>query len=210
LPKPFNIALWIELFGPKFDGIALDILKDDVNSPKINIAEKHLKPRTASLPPSFPFLPERSFVMHLSTNDRRRVLLIDCNSLKRQVRAAVLRSCEVEVHMADSVADAGSLWTRCSYDLVLLAAEEHSEEAELLCGELRKSKPRQRIALLVGAPQYVCEVGRKHTNVQSIQAAPMPKLEIGSTREQRTRWQGTVERLLAAEASISIKLASNC
>jgi CheY-like chemotaxis protein len=148
--------------------------------------------------------------MNFSTDDRRRVLLIDCNSLKRQVRAAVLRSCEVEVHMADTVADAGNLWAKCSYDLVLLAAAEHSEEAELLCGELRKSKPRQRIALLVGAPQYVCEVGRKHTNVLSIQVPSMRKLELGSTPAQRTQWQGTVERLLAAEASISINAAPNC
>lgn len=145
--------------------------------------------------------------MNFSTDDRRRVLLIDCNSLKRQVRAAVLRSCEVEVHMADTVADAGNLWAKCSYDLVLLAAAEHSEEAELLCGELRKRKPRQRIALLVGAPQYVREVGRKHSNVLSIQVPSIPKLELGSTPAQRTQWQGTVERLLAAEASISINVA---
>jgi CheY-like chemotaxis protein len=134
--------------------------------------------------------------MNLSLNASPRVLLIDCNSLKRQVRASVLRSYEVEVHTADSVADAGYLWTRCSYDLVLFAAQEHSEEAALLCGELRKSKPRQRIALLVGAPQYVREVGKKRKEQPQAVAGSLPP-EI-KTPPQPTQWQGTVDRLLAA------------
>ncbi len=40
------------------------------------------------------------------------------------------------------------------FDLVLLGAEEDSLEAPLLCAELKKVKSR-RIALLVGAPQYI-------------------------------------------------------
>jgi len=134
--------------------------------------------------------------MNFSLNGPLRILLIDCNSLKRQIRASVLRSYEVEVHTADNLADAGYLWTRCSYDLVLFATQEHSEEAVLLCGELRKSKPKQRIALLVGAPQYVREVGRKQS--QPIDVPCPPKLEVGATQAQPNQWQGTVERLLAA------------
>lgn len=133
--------------------------------------------------------------MNFSMNDRRRVLLIDRDSLKRQIRAAVLRNCEVEVHTANDIADAGQLWTRCSYDLVLFAAQEQSEEALLLCDELRKSKPRQRIALLVGAPQYVREIGRKRKD--SLPAETRPALVIGATQAQPTQWQGTVARLLA-------------
>lgn len=126
-----------------------------------------------------------------------RVLLIDRNSLKRQVRASVLRSYEVEVHTADSVVDAGYLWTRCSYDLVLFAAPEHSEEAALLCGELRKSKPKQRIALLVGAPQYVREIGKRRKE-QPLALASATPLKIETVAPQPTQWQGTVDRLLAA------------
>jgi response regulator RpfG family c-di-GMP phosphodiesterase len=136
--------------------------------------------------------------MNFSLNEPPRVLLIDRNSLKRQVRASVLRSYEVEVHTADNIADAGCLWTRCSYDLVLFAAQEHSEEAVLLCGELRKSKPKQRIALLVGAPQYVREVGRQRKEPQPPALACTPKVEIGATPACPTQWQGTVNRLLAA------------
>ena len=131
------------------------------------------------------------------SNSSPKVLLIDGNSLKRQVRASVLRSFEVEVHTADCVADAGHLWSRCSYDLVLFAAQEHSEEAALLCGELRKSKPKQRIALLVGAPQYVREIG-KQPRQQPPAVAGGTTLKLEKTFAQPTQWQGTLDRLLAA------------
>jgi len=134
--------------------------------------------------------------MNFSPNSSPKVLLIDGNSLKRQVRASVLRSFEVEVHTADCVADAGYLWSRCSYDLVLFAAQEHSEEAALLCGELRKSKPKQRIALLVGAPQYVREIGKQPRQQPPAVAGTTLKLE--QTFAQPTQCQGTLDRLLAA------------
>jgi response regulator RpfG family c-di-GMP phosphodiesterase len=91
--------------------------------------------------------------MSASNNDQRRVLLIDPDSLKQKLRAAALRNCEVEVHTASDAADAGPLWRAYAYDLVLVAAEENSEEAAALCSKLKKSKPKHRIALLVGAPQ---------------------------------------------------------
>lgn len=134
--------------------------------------------------------------MNFSPNGYPKVLLIDRNSLKRQVRASVLRSYEVEVHTADSVADAGTLWNRCSYDLVLFAAQEHSEEVALLCGQLRKSKPKQRIALLVGAPHYVREIGKQHKEQSSAAAGATP-LKIEGVPVQPTQWQGTVDQLLA-------------
>jgi CheY-like chemotaxis protein len=136
--------------------------------------------------------------MNFSPNNSPRVLLIDCNSLKRQVRASVLRSYEVEVHTADSIAEAGSFWTRCSYDLVLLAAQQYSQEAAHLCDELRKSKPRQRIALLVGAPHYICEISRKRPEQtdQVVSILTQPKATPNST--PRSQWQGTIERLLVA------------
>jgi len=135
--------------------------------------------------------------MNFSTDDQRRVLLIDSDSRKQQLRAVALRNCEVEVHTASNISDAGSLWTRYSYDLVLFAAEEDSDEVILLCSELKRSKPRQRIALLVGAPQYVREVGRKGKNPQPADTAPAPGVAIGATHAQRTQWQGTVELLAA-------------
>ena len=135
--------------------------------------------------------------MNFSTHDRRRVLLIDGDALKQRIRAAALRNYEVEVHTADSIVDASTLCARGGYDLVLLAAEEHSEQASLLCEELRKSTPKQRIALLVGAPQYIREIGRKRPPAQSTVVTMRPPVQLQTP--QASQWQGTVERLLAAQ-----------
>lgn len=66
--------------------------------------------------------------MSFSNNDQRRVLLIDRDSIKKNLRAAALRNCEVEVHTASDAADAGRLWRAHAYDLVLIAAHENSDE----------------------------------------------------------------------------------
>jgi CheY-like chemotaxis protein len=94
-------------------------------------------------------------------NDHHRILLIDQNPTKQTLRANILRNYEIEVHTASSVADAASLWRRHLYDLVLLAAQENSEEAGTVSAQIRRIYPRQRIGLLVGPPVFVLELGGK-------------------------------------------------
>lgn len=91
-------------------------------------------------------------------NGHRRILLIDQSTTKQNLRATILRNYEIEVHTASSVADAASLSRTHAYDLVLLAAQENSEEAAELCTRLRAIRPRQRIGLLVGPPAFVLEL----------------------------------------------------
>jgi response regulator RpfG family c-di-GMP phosphodiesterase len=136
--------------------------------------------------------------MSFSKNDQRKVLLIDRDFMKQQLRAIALRNCEIEVHTASNIEDAGRLWTVHSYDLILLAAQENSEEAAALCSELKKSKTKQRIALLVGAPQYVREVGRKRRDAQPADTSLAPRLVIGHPHTQPTHWHVMMERLFAA------------
>jgi CheY-like chemotaxis protein len=90
--------------------------------------------------------------------DHRRILLIDQNPTKQNLRATILRNYEIEVHTASSVADAASLSRTHAYDLILLAAQEHSEEADALRRQIRAIRPRQRIGLLVGPPTFVLEL----------------------------------------------------
>ena len=85
--------------------------------------------------------PDESLIMPFSKNDQRRVLLIDHDSRRQHLRVVALRNGEVEVHLASSINEAARLWPRHSYDLVLLAAEENSEEATLLSNELKKASP---------------------------------------------------------------------
>jgi len=135
--------------------------------------------------------------MTFSKNDQRRVLLIDHDSRRQQLRAAALRNCEVEVHPAGNVDDASRLCARRSYDLVLLAAEEDSEEAALLSNELKKNRPRQRVALLIGAPQYIREM-RRGPAVREAADKLAPPLPINGNRSPRSQWQVMLKRLLVA------------
>jgi len=97
-------------------------------------------------------------MLHLH-RDTWRILLIDQDPFKQNLRATVLRNYQVEVDLAASGREAESLWTNNLYDLVLLAAAEDSIEALTLTEQIRSLKPRQRIALLVGAPTYLREIG---------------------------------------------------
>ena len=111
--------------------------------------------------------------------DHRSILLIDQNTTKQNRRATIFRNYEIEVHTASSVADAASLTRTHAYDLVLLAAQENSEEADELCTRLRAIRPRQRIGLLVGPPAFVLELAgmrresrrRKAASVRGISPA---------------------------------------
>jgi len=130
-------------------------------------------------------------------SDQRKVLLIDHNSHRQQLRAAALRNCEVEVHTAFNINDAARLARAHFFDLVLLAAEEDSLETHLLCAELKKSKSR-RIALLVGAPNYVQELVRRRKDAASLEKHLPLTVTIGTTAPQPTQWHVMMERLLAA------------
>lgn len=135
--------------------------------------------------------------MSFSKNDQRKVLLIDHDLMRQQLRAAALRNWEIEVHTAGNITDAGSFLRAHAYDLVLLAAQENSDEATGLCSELRGNKPRLRIALLVGAPQYVQEVGGGRKDATPAHAPRAPRPVIGPTHTEPTQWHAMIERLLA-------------
>ena len=132
--------------------------------------------------------------MTILYSERRRILLIDDNSRKLNLLATVLRNHEVEVHLANRLAEATSLWKNIPYDLVLLAAPENSEQATLASLQIRKSKPRQRIALLVGPPAYIREIARPTT-----QPKFDPPVSTTSTLDEtssRAQWPEIVQKVV--------------
>lgn len=100
--------------------------------------------------------------------DQRRILLIDQDPRKQNLRATVLRHHEIEVHTAHGLSEAESLWKTHSYDLVLLAAQEVSDVASMVSAQIREIKPQQRIGLLVGPPAYVRELGGVRRKAASV------------------------------------------
>jgi CheY-like chemotaxis protein len=134
--------------------------------------------------------------------EHRRILLIDQNRTKQELRATILRNYEVEVHTASSITEAATLWTNSAYDLVLLAAQESSEEALALTRQIRGINPRQRIGLLVGPPAFVQELGgRRRKAVSAANISPSRTVEdssiAGSEPHSPPQWQEMISKLVS-------------
>lgn len=124
--------------------------------------------------------------------DERRILLIDADVRRRNLRTAVLRNHEFEVHAAAGLMEATPLWKTIPYDLVLVADPQHADSAALIT-QIRDDKPNQRIALLVGPPSFIQEVGRvspkaKPSQRRRIKSIPSPSLDGPAA----TQWQRTI------------------
>ncbi len=86
---------------------------------------------------------------------KKRILLIDSYATKRDLRAKVLRKLGVEVDCAADISEARSLWQADAYNLVLLDVRHDSNNVENFCTEVQAAKPPQRLAFLVGRPEYL-------------------------------------------------------
>jgi len=88
-------------------------------------------------------------------NGRKRILLIDSYPTKRDLRAKILRKLGVEVDCAADISEARSLWQADSYNLVLMDVKRDPRNVEEFCTEMSDAKPPQRMAFLVGKPEYL-------------------------------------------------------
>jgi CheY-like chemotaxis protein len=81
--------------------------------------------------------------------------MIDSNQAMQQLRAGVLRSRGVHVHLAKDIIEAELLWVPDFFDLVLLDVRQRSKEAVAFWRTIRREHPRQRMSFLVGPPNYL-------------------------------------------------------
>ncbi len=86
---------------------------------------------------------------------KKRILLIDSYATKRDLRAKILRKLGVEVDCASDISEARSLWQADAYNLVLMDVKREPRNVEDFCGEMASAKPPQRMAFLVGKPEYL-------------------------------------------------------
>lgn len=125
------------------------------------------------------------------------VLLIDTQGTQRQLRATVFRNREIDVHVAESLADALTLCGTKRYDMVLLPGRQSHEEHNWMCDALWKVTPRQRIAIFVGPPDYVRElVGDPHAQ-QGRRTRSVTQLRIVRSQPLQPDWGAFIRRLLA-------------
>ena len=88
---------------------------------------------------------------------KKRVLLIDTSHVKRDVRAEVLRKRGMDVDCAADIAEARSWWRPALYDLVLVNMEKGRGQRDRFCDDVRSATPPQRLAFLVGQPEYLAD-----------------------------------------------------
>ena len=104
-----------------------------------------------------PLLPSK-FAAPIPTADRdkkRRVLLIDNSSSKRELRAEIMRKLGIEVDSAADIGEARCWWKAALYDLVLINVENKRLTRDKFCDDIRAATPSQRFAFLVGSPEYL-------------------------------------------------------
>jgi len=86
---------------------------------------------------------------------KKRVLLVDASNVKRDLRAEVMRKLGIDVDCAADLAEARSWWRADLYDLVLINLEKGRGHRDRFCDDVRGATPPQRLAFLVGKPEYL-------------------------------------------------------
>ena len=89
---------------------------------------------------------------------RKRVLLVDARSARRDVRAEMLRKLGIEVDSASDIHEARIYWRPNYYDLVLLHVENELAGRDTFCTLMRSASPGQQISFLVGKPEYLASL----------------------------------------------------
>jgi hypothetical protein len=80
---------------------------------------------------------------------------MDQNAERRTLRKKVLALHGVEVVGATDITEAASIWHRDRYDLVLMDIRMDHRGCIAWRNEIKKEKPHQVVAFLVGKPNYV-------------------------------------------------------
>ena len=88
---------------------------------------------------------------------KKRVLLIDSSHTKRDLRAEVMRKLGVDVDSAADMVEARVWWKPALYDLVLINVEKGRGQRDKFCDDLKSATPPQRLAFLVGQPEYLAD-----------------------------------------------------
>jgi hypothetical protein len=128
---------------------------------------------------------------------KKRVLLVDSSQPKRELRAEVMRKRGIDVDCAADIAEARSWWRAGLYDLVLINVEKGRGYRDKFCVDIRSATPPQRLAFLVGQPEYLADSpnGDEESPVQNDADQIMDelKLNLAADRGDLTQRWGILE-----------------
>jgi len=83
------------------------------------------------------------------------ILLMDANSDRRALRTKIMALHAVEVVGVSNLIEARSIWNRDRYDMVLIDIRQDYHGCLAWRDEIKKEKPTEIVAFLVGGPRYV-------------------------------------------------------
>lgn len=89
---------------------------------------------------------------------RKRVLLVDASSAKRELRAEAMRKLGMYVDCAADISEARCWWKADLYNLVLINLESERGHRDKFCDDIRSATPPQQLAFLVGKPEYLADI----------------------------------------------------
>jgi len=145
---------------------------------------------------------------------KKRVLLIDTSQPKRDLRAEVMRKLGMEVDCAADIEEARAWWRAALYDLVLINMEKGPGYRDKFCDDIRSATPPQRMAFLVGQPEYLADSpnGEQESSVQNAgiqiddQIMGDLRVALGADRGDLTQRWGILEasRRISAVRSTSM------
>ncbi len=129
-----------------------------------------------------PFLPSAPVIPRLDR--KKRVLLVDASTQKRDVRAEAMRRLGMDVDCAADILEARCWWRPKLYDLVLINQEKGRGHRDKFCEDIRNAQPPQRFAFLVGHPGYLADFPNEDASLAPDVEDPLltARSKIGSGR----------------------------
>ena len=144
-----------------------------------------------------------------SEDKRKRVLLVDGSQTKRELRAEVMRKVGMNVDCAADIMEARIWWRAGLYDLVLINMEKGHGYRDKFCDDVRSATPPQRLAFLVGQPEYLADSANADNEILAQNVNDVvgdSKIASSADRGDSTRSWGILEasRRISAVRSASI------
>jgi CheY-like chemotaxis protein len=93
----------------------------------------------------------------LTPRKKKRILLVDASTTKRELRAETMRKLGMDVDCAADISEARSWWRADLYNLVLMNVENDLGHRDKFCEDIRSATPPQQLAFLVGKPDYLAD-----------------------------------------------------
>jgi CheY-like chemotaxis protein len=148
------------------------------------------------------------------------ILLVDANSERRALRRKIMALHGVDVVGAGDLTEATSIWHRDRYDMVLIDIRRDYRGSLAWRDEIKKEKPQQIVAFLVGKPHHVdleplanSYVAEEHGAQwgDSLRLAIRKSCESLPQRNsfQEAGWRITAARKINGSASLAVESAKS-